>query len=61
VLSGRAFKQFLKARETLRTNDTGRVIHKELSQLRTDLKIDLGVRQPQERDVAMAWPEEERW
>jgi hypothetical protein len=62
LLSGRAFEQFQKARMTLVTKDaSGFAIHKELSKLRTDLKIDLGVRQPQEREVTAAWPEEERW
>jgi hypothetical protein len=62
LLSGRAFEQFQKARTMLVAKDADRfVIHKELSKLRTDLKIDLGVRQPQEREVALAWPEEERW
>jgi hypothetical protein len=36
-------------------------IRDAFTQLPTDLKIDLGVRQPQERDISMAWPEEERW
>jgi hypothetical protein len=62
LLSGRAFEQFQKTRMTLVTKDaSGFAIHKELSKLRTDLKIDLGVRQPQEREVTAAWPEEERW
>lgn len=61
LLSGRAFNQFLKTRDLLTTDADRFLIHKEFSQLRTDLKIDLGVRQPQESDVALAWPEEERW
>jgi hypothetical protein len=62
LLSGRAFDQFLKTRRTLvRAGSSNDDIRNELSQLRTDLKIDLGVRQPQEREVGLAWPEEERW
>jgi hypothetical protein len=62
LLSGRALEQFNRARETLRSPTLpGSSLRAELSKLRTDLKIDLGVRQPQERSVAMAWPEEERW
>jgi hypothetical protein len=62
LLSGRAFEQFQRARTTLVMRDADpSAIQKELSKLRTDLKIDLGVRQPQEREVAAAWPEEERW
>jgi hypothetical protein len=60
LLSGRALEQFQKVRRTLKDASPADV-GVELSQLRTDLKIDLGVRQPQERDLAMAWPEEERW
>jgi hypothetical protein len=62
VLSGRALGQFNRTRETLTLEHvSGGQIRGQLSKLRTDLKIDLGVRQPQERLVAMAWPEEERW
>ena len=62
LLSGRALEQLQKARRTLADENADPAkIRDELSRLRTDLKIDLGVRQPQERDVAMAWPEEERW
>jgi len=62
LLSGRAFEQSQRARATLVMTDADpSAIQKELSKLRTDLKIDLGVRQPQERQVAAAWPEEERW
>jgi hypothetical protein len=62
LLSGRALEQFNAARNVLRTpNARPEAVRKELSGLRTDLKIDLGVRQPRERDVAMAWPEDERW
>ncbi len=62
LLSGRAFGQFRKARETLLAEDASSLdVRNDLSKLRTDLKIDLGVRQPQERDVTIAWPEEERW
>jgi hypothetical protein len=61
LLSGRAHKQFQQARQYL-DEDRGAVdVNRVLSKLRTDFKIDLGVRQPQERDVALAWPEEERW
>lgn len=62
LLSGRALEQFLRARQTLISADaTNQAVQDELSKLRTALKIDLGVRQPEERDVAMAWPEDERW
>jgi hypothetical protein len=62
LLSGRALAQFQRARSALVTEDASpAAIRHELSKLRTDLKIDLGVRQAQERDVAMAWPEQERW
>jgi hypothetical protein len=62
LLSGRAFVQFQRARDTIAKEDASPIyIHRHLSKLRTELKIDLGVRQPQERDVALAWPEEERW
>lgn len=62
LLSGRALVQYLRVRTKLReTDSTPTELWKEFSQLRTDLKIDLGVRQPSERDVAMPWPEEERW
>jgi hypothetical protein len=62
LLSGRAHEQFERAREILRSpSPSPSAVRHELSQLRTDLKIDLGVRQPQERGIAMAWPEEERW
>jgi hypothetical protein len=62
LLSGRAFAQFQRARTALVKREADpSAIQKELSKLRTDLKIDLGVRQPQEREVVTAWPEEERW
>ena len=62
LLSGRSFEQFQKVRETLRSESaTPLTLRAAFSKLRTDLKIDLGVRQPPERDVAMAWPEDERW
>jgi hypothetical protein len=62
LLSGRAFEQFQSAREALSNPCASSAdIRGELSQLRTDLKIDLGVRQPPERNVAVAWPEDERW
>jgi len=62
LLSGRAFEQFQRVRETLTTEDAGPdVLRNEFSRLRTDLKIDLGVRQPPERGIALAWPEDERW
>jgi hypothetical protein len=61
LLSGRALRQFIEARDILMEADaTGHAIWDKLSRLRTDLKIDLGVRQPRERDK-VAWPEEERW
>ena len=62
LLSGRAHEQFLRARATV--SDVcakPSAVREELSRLRTDLKIDLGVRQPEERDLPMALPEEERW
>jgi hypothetical protein len=61
LLSGRAFEQFHQTREILRSSLSEKAVTESLSRLRTALKIDLGVRQPQERDVALAWPEEERW
>jgi len=62
LLSGRALAQFQRVRRMLANEDASAAeIRDELSRLRTDLKIDLGVRQAQERNVAMAWPEEERW
>lgn len=64
LLSGRAFEQFQNVRQALAAPDveaSAADLGDKLSRLRTDLKIDLGVRQPSERDVAMAWPEEERW
>jgi hypothetical protein len=62
LLSGRALEQFEKVRELLVKEAADKDdIRKAFTQLRTDLKIDLGVRQPQERDISMAWPEEERW
>jgi hypothetical protein len=61
LLSGRALVQFQSVRATLKESTDPKEIRDAFSSLRTHLKIDLGVRQPQERDVAMAWPEEERW
>jgi hypothetical protein len=62
LLSGRALEQFQKARWALNSAEAAPAdVRRELSQLRTDLKIDLGVRQPRERTVALAWPEDERW
>jgi hypothetical protein len=62
LLSGRSSSQFETVRNLLQQHsvDPDR-LRAEFSKLRTDLKIDLGVRQPQERDVAMPWPEDERW
>lgn len=62
LLSGRALTQFQNVRRILKevSVEPARV-RDELSQLRTDIKIDLGVRQPSERNVMDAWPEEERW
>jgi hypothetical protein len=62
LLSGRAFDQFQRvSRELASSHATDADIRMEFSKLRTDLKIDLGVRQPGEREVPIAWPEEERW
>jgi hypothetical protein len=62
LLSGRALEQFQKARRAIDNPDAAPTdIRRELSQLRIDLEIDLGVRQPRERTVALAWPEDERW
>lgn len=62
LLSGRALDQFRRTREALeRSDETSSQRDIELSQLRTDLKIDLGVRQPQERGIDFPWPEDERW
>ncbi|MDD7942904.1 hypothetical protein PHK61_31290 [Actinomycetospora lutea] len=62
LLSGRALDQFRRTREALeRSDETSSRRDVELSQLRTDLKIDLGVRQPQERGIDFPWPEDERW
>ncbi|WP_132195150.1 hypothetical protein [Kribbella orskensis] len=62
LLSGRAFAQFQRVQDALLAQYTEpAALQLEFSRLRTDLKIDLGVRQVQERDVAIGWPEEERW
>lgn len=62
LLSGRAFRQLQIVRTKLASADaTDAELREEFTKLRTDLKIDLGVRQPRERQVSMAWPEEERW
>jgi hypothetical protein len=62
LLSGRAHEQFRQTRSVLEaTYSRYKDVEDSLSALRTDLKIDLGVRQPQERRVEMAWPEDERW
>ena len=62
LLSGRASEQFGRFRSILTDpHATPEDVRHEASQLRTDLKIDLGVRQPQERLVESAWPEDERW
>jgi hypothetical protein len=62
LLSGRAHEQLVKVRKLLLEKAVDKAdIRDAFTQLRTDLKIDLGVRQPQERDISMAWPEEERW
>jgi hypothetical protein len=62
LLSGRSFAQFERVRKALVTAQVdGTRLRREFSQLRTDLKIDLGVRQVQERAITDAWPEEERW
>ena len=62
LLSGRALDQFQRVlREVASSDATDADIRTEFSKLRTDLKIDLGVRQPGEREVPIAWPEEERW
>jgi hypothetical protein len=62
MLSGRSVKQFVAARGALESADaTPSEIRVALSLLRTDLKIDLGVREPSERLAPMAEPEQERW
>lgn len=62
LLSGRSLDQYKRTERALREADCAYPdLEKALSWLRTDLKIDLGVRQPAERDVASAWPEEDRW
>lgn len=62
LLSGRSLEQFQRTRTALRVGNGAEAgVNEALSVLRTDLKIDLGVRQPQERDVGLAWPEDERW
>lgn len=62
LLSGRAHEQFVKLEDLLGEADVDpETIWAAASRLRTDLKVDLGVRQPQESRVAMSWPEDERW
>jgi hypothetical protein len=62
LLSGRTLQQFEKARGRLLDQSANASdVRQELSRLRSDLKIDLGVSQSRERDVAMGWSEEERW
>lgn len=62
LLSGRALTQFLRTREVLGRETSRRSdVEAALTALRTDLKIDLGVRQPQERGANFGWPEDERW
>ncbi|KRB43021.1 hypothetical protein [Terrabacter sp. Root181] len=61
LLSGRALRQFLETRDALAdSNATEAEVALKLSLLRTDLKIDLGVRHPDERFTELALPLEER-
>jgi hypothetical protein len=62
LLSGRSIGQFVAARKALEDpNATPKEIRDALSLLRTDLKIELGVREPSERLVQMANSEQEQW
>lgn len=60
LLSGRAVRQFFIVRESLSDADLpDEAIHVALSLLRTDLKIDLGIREADERLVELAMPANE--
>ncbi|MEZ5080339.1 MAG: hypothetical protein R2878_06745 [Thermoleophilia bacterium] len=62
LLSGRALEQFLRVQDLLADPDvTPEDLRDGFSRFRTDLKVDLGVRQPQETSISMSWPEDERW
>jgi hypothetical protein len=55
LLSGDAHRAFIAARDRLEDERaTDGDVRTELSALRTELKIDLGIRDPDERDVPMA-------
>jgi hypothetical protein len=61
LLSGRALRQLLAARHALADSSvTEAEVSKNLALLRTDLKIDLGVRPPDERLTELTMPLEER-
>ena len=61
LLSGRSLSQFLIARASLESHDVDAdQVRNDLSWLRTELKVDLGVRQADERHVVLAQPEDER-
>jgi hypothetical protein len=62
LLSGTSMGQFVAARAALenpQANSKG--IREALSLLRTDLKIELGVREPGERDTPYAPSEKDAW
>jgi hypothetical protein len=59
LLSGRAVHQFFKVRDALLNAETTETVRSALSLLRTDLKIDLGVRDPAERLAEFAEPADE--
>ena len=62
LMSGRAFNRWRVARDLLlKPKATPSEIYEALSELRTHLKIDLGIRQIEEADVRFAEPEEDRW
>jgi hypothetical protein len=61
VLSGDAHRAFYAARSRLEDEHaTDEQVRTALSSLRTELKIDLGVRHPDERDVPMAPSQDQR-
>jgi hypothetical protein len=60
LMDGNTFNSYKAARTTLLREDAGAdSVFDALSMLRTDMKIELGVREPSERDVPSA-PSEER-
>jgi hypothetical protein len=61
LLTGTSMEQFVAARAALESEAPDEEVRTALSLLRTDLKIELGVRQPSERDVPWARSEQARW